>query len=275
MNNTDTNKEDRTMSESYSKIAFAVAAHPDDIEFMMGGTFALLGRAGWTLHYMNIANGSAGSATLGPQDIADVRLAEAKQAATEIFDAAFHPPLVNDLEIFYTPELVSRLCAIVRDVQPTILLIPSPQDYMEDHTNASRLMVSAAFCRTIPNFPTDPPRPAASNPMAVYHAMPYGLIDQLRQPVQPDFFVNVESVMDVKEQALVCHASQKSWLDETQGLDNYIHTMRDMTAKMGRMSNQFAYAEAWRRHSHMGFATEEFDPFRDALNDIILEAAAE
>ncbi len=30
-----------------SKRVFAIAAHPDDIEFMMAGTFILLGRAGY------------------------------------------------------------------------------------------------------------------------------------------------------------------------------------------------------------------------------------
>ena len=43
-------------------VAFAVAAHPDDIEFMMGGTLLLLGKAGYDLHYMNIATGSMGTA---------------------------------------------------------------------------------------------------------------------------------------------------------------------------------------------------------------------
>ncbi|MBN1555055.1 MAG: PIG-L family deacetylase [Phycisphaerae bacterium] len=255
-----------------NKIAFAAAAHPDDIEFMMGGTFALLGRAGWRLHYMNIANGSCGSTTLGPEEIAAVRTAEAQKAAGEIFHAEFHPPLVNDLEIFYTPELVAKLCAVVREVQPTILLVPSPQDYMEDHMNVSRLMVTAAFMRAVPNFPVQPPRPPTTQPTAVYHAMPYGLTDQLRRPITPHFHVNVESVMDVKREALRCHESQKTWLDETQGLDNYLHTMEDVTARMGKMSGTFTHAESWRRHSHMGFATEEFDPLYEALQDFIQSA---
>ncbi|MFA6111669.1 MAG: PIG-L family deacetylase, partial [Candidatus Latescibacterota bacterium] len=34
---------------------FAVAAHPDDIEFGMAGTLLLLARAGCRLHYLNIA----------------------------------------------------------------------------------------------------------------------------------------------------------------------------------------------------------------------------
>ena len=35
---------------------FAIAAHPDDIEFGMSGTMIHLANAGCELHYMNIAN---------------------------------------------------------------------------------------------------------------------------------------------------------------------------------------------------------------------------
>ena len=44
-----------------TKTAIAIAAHPDDIEFFMAGTLMLLGRAGYELHYMNIANGCCGT----------------------------------------------------------------------------------------------------------------------------------------------------------------------------------------------------------------------
>ena len=40
-----------------SRTAFAVVAHPDDIEFHMAGTLLLLGQAGFELHTMTVANG--------------------------------------------------------------------------------------------------------------------------------------------------------------------------------------------------------------------------
>ena len=43
------------------KTAIAIAAHPDDIEFYMAGTLLLLKRAGYEIHYMNVANGNCGS----------------------------------------------------------------------------------------------------------------------------------------------------------------------------------------------------------------------
>ena len=41
--------------------AFAIAAHPDDIEFYMAGTLLLLKKAGYAIHYMTLASGSCGS----------------------------------------------------------------------------------------------------------------------------------------------------------------------------------------------------------------------
>ena len=49
-----------------------MAAHPDDIEFVMAGTLIRLGQAGYELHYMNIANGCCGSTELSAAHIAEI-----------------------------------------------------------------------------------------------------------------------------------------------------------------------------------------------------------
>ena len=78
------------------KRAFAVGAHPDDIEFMMAGTLMLLGQAGWELHYMNVANGSCGSVTTGAAETIVIRTQEARRAAQAI-GATFHQPMLAAL----------------------------------------------------------------------------------------------------------------------------------------------------------------------------------
>ncbi len=85
-----------------SKTVFAIAAHPDDIEFMMAGTLCLLGRCGYAPHVLNLANGSGGSQSLPPADIALLRGEEARAAAA-VLGATWHEPLVDDLQIYYTP----------------------------------------------------------------------------------------------------------------------------------------------------------------------------
>ncbi len=44
--------------------------------------------------------------------------------------AAYHESLANDLEVFYTPELISKVTAVVRQIRSDIMLLPSPEDYI-------------------------------------------------------------------------------------------------------------------------------------------------
>ena len=227
----------------------------------------LLGQAGYELHYMNLANGCCGTTEHDAETIRRMRRDEARAAATSI-GAIFHESLCNDLEIFYEKSLLAQVTSVVREVSPGIVLTHAPADYMEDHMNTSRLAVSAAFCRGMPNFPVHPHRDAVDHPITVYHAQPYSHRDPLRQLVTPDFWVNVSDVVEAKVQMLACHTSQKQWLDESQGHDSYLQTLRDLDAEGGRLSGRFAYAEGWRRHLHLGFCGPDDDPLQAALGNV-------
>ena len=60
-----------------AKAAFAIACHPDDIEFGMAGTLIKLKNAGYEIHYMNIANGSLGTNQYDYKTIVAMRREEA------------------------------------------------------------------------------------------------------------------------------------------------------------------------------------------------------
>ena len=51
-------------------VVLAVSCHPDDIEFGMAGTMFLLKDAGCEIHYVNVANGCAGSLEHTPEETA-------------------------------------------------------------------------------------------------------------------------------------------------------------------------------------------------------------
>jgi LmbE family N-acetylglucosaminyl deacetylase len=245
--------------------AIAIAAHPDDIEFVMAGTLLLLKDAGWEIHYFNLSTGNVGSMTMSAAKTARVRREEAK-AAAKMLGATWHAPICHDLGIFYDDRTLRRVASVVRAAAPEIVLTHSPEDYMEDHMNASRLAVTAAFARGMPNYRVSPPRAAVDTQVAVYHANPHGLCDGLRRPIIPGAFVDTTSVHPLKRNALACHASQKEWLDATQGMDSYLATMDDFSAQVGKLApRKCRYAEGWRRHSHLGFSAEGFDPLADVL----------
>lgn len=242
----------------------AIAAHPDDIEFLMAGTLRLLAEAGWQTHYMTVANGSCGSLTHGPAATARMRAREAR-AGARVLGATFHASLVRDAEIVYTVPLLRKVAAVIRVVRPRALLVPSPQDYMEDHTETSRLAVTAAFVRGMPNFRTSPSRRAVDGSVTIYHAMPHGLRDPLGARIAPSAFVNTTSVQAIKRQALAQHRSQGGFLADTQHMSSYVQVMEDMSREVGRMSGVFEHAEGWRRHLHLGFCAPDDDPLADAL----------
>ena len=242
----------------------AIGAHPDDIEFYMAGTLLLLKKAGYEIHYLNVASGNCGSVQYNSSAARSIRNTEAR-AAAKILGAHFHPSLTDDLEIFYTLDLLRALAAVIREAKPNVILTHPPADYMEDHMNTCRLAVTAAFTRGMPNFKSTPPRPVADYEVTVYHAMPHGLCDGLRRRVIPGAFIDTESVHKIKRDALAAHQSQQGWLDVSQGLNSYLLAMEDMSLQVGRMSRRFKHAEGWRRHLHFGFCAAEADPLAQAL----------
>lgn len=257
----------------------AIAAHPDDIELTMAGTLLQLASRGWEVHYFNLANGCCGSKTLNRLQCAAVRLEEAQTAAS-LIPAKFYSPICNDLEVFYTPELLAKVASVLRAAQPTIVLTHAPIDYMEDHQNAARLAVGAAFIRAMPNCASDPPEATFDNDIAVYHAQPHGNRDPLGQIVHPTHFVNIENWIDKKRQLLSAHKSQDEWLDATQRMSAYLESMADMNREVGQLSQPvaraqnrtpFAYAEGWRQHLHLGLSQPNFDPLYKALGDCLLK----
>lgn len=255
--------------------AIAIGAHPDDVEFHMAGALILLKRAGYDIHYFCLASGSCGTVQYSPAKIRAIRAAEAREGA-RILGAHFHPAITDDLEIVYSVDLLRKVAAVVRQVHPVIVLTHSPQDYMEDHMATSRLAVTAAFTRGMPNFKTVPRTTPGDHDVTVYHTMPHGFCDQLRQPVIPGAFINTTAVHAIKREALAAHKSQQNWLDVSQKFNSYIQSMENASLALGRMSRKFKHAEGWRRHLHLGYCGPDADPLREALGkDFLVNTAYE
>ena len=263
----------RLFSAAMNRTALAITAHPDDIEFSMAGTLLLLKQAGWDIHCFNVANGSLGSTVMNAARTVTVRRTEAKNAA-KIMGAAWHPPVSNDCEIIYSLPLLRKIAAVVRKVNPSVVLTHAPQDYMEDHMETCRLAVTASFCKNFPNYRSTPPTKPGSGDVTVYHTMPHMLSTPLGERVHPEAYVDVTTVMEQKTAALAAHACQKQWLDETQGMDSFLLTMKSFMVTLGKESKKFRFAEGWRKHLHAGFCAEDADPLAEALGTHYLRRGA-
>ena len=249
------------------KIALATAAHPDDVEFMMAGTLALLGDAGYECHIFTIGNGNCGTATYTHEEIIRIRAEEGHSAAS-VIGATYHGGLVNDIEIFYEPELLRQVTAVIRRIKPQIVLTQSPVDYMEDHQNSARLTVSACFCRGMRNWITHPWVEPTMQDVYVYHCQPYACVGPLCELIPPNLVVDVTDQIEIKEEMLRRHASQKDWLDVSQGKDAYLQAMREGCEIMGKMApNPVPYGEGFRQHLHVGLSAQDGDALSEVLGD--------
>lgn len=257
------------MQHEEHSVALAIFAHPDDIEFNCAGTLALLQQCGWETHYLNLADGCCGSLEKSPTEAAEERWREAR-AAADVLKALPHPPHFRDLEIFFNDAACRRVAAVVREIQPNVVFTHSTSDYMEDHMETARLAFHSLFSAGMPNYRTEPEIAPYQKPRALYHALPHGLHwpgDRAR--AHPEFYINIDSVIEMKREALACHASQKEWLDKTQGMDAYLDTMTDFAKTLGRESGVGAHAEGLTRHLPLGLGPENYTPIEDALKDLI------
>lgn len=250
----------------------AIAAHPDDIEFVMAGTLLLLGKVGYELHYFNLANGCCGSMHEDRNATAMRRLAEA-QASAAMMGAHFHLPICDDMGVYYESSQLAKVSAVVRQVRPTIVLTHSPIDYMEDHMNTCRLAVSATFSKGMPNAASHPPTPAAVGDVAIYHAQPHGNRTPMGELVYPAIGIDVESVLERKRACLGCHASQEAWLDVTQKMSSYVATMHELGAEVASLLGRTGFAEGWRQRHGLGYGPVGWDPLGEALAGYVWRGA--
>jgi LmbE family N-acetylglucosaminyl deacetylase len=252
------------MTPHSGPVVLAAVAHPDDLEFLFAGTLLLLQQSGCDIHMWNLLDGSCGSTEYSAAETVRIRAEEAARSAT-LAKATLHSSLFPDLGVFYDKPSLAAVSAKVREIRPQIILTHSPSDYMEDHQNVCRLITTAAFSRGMPNFSTSPARLPYGDNVRIYHAPPHGLHDQLGEPFRADFLCEISSVMETKKELLACHRSQFAWLDSSQGMNSPLHEMELLCRTIASWGDDMKLAEAWRKHSHLGFCPPEFDPLSDLL----------
>jgi LmbE family N-acetylglucosaminyl deacetylase len=233
-----------------SKIALSLCAHPDDAEFMCTGTMALLKQKGWEIHIATMTPGDCGSADRNREEISTIRRAEAAAAAA-ILGGTYHCLEECDIFVMYDKPTLLKVIKLVREVQPTIMFAPSPDDYMVDHENTSRVVWNSCFSAGIPNVYTPGVSPSHGIP-TLFYVDPLDAHDKLGNQIKAGFHVDVSSVIDTKLKMLQCHASQRDWLFKHHGVDEYTESLKRHGAMRGKEIGT-KYAEAFRQHLGHGF----------------------
>ena len=228
-----------TPTDDVPASALVVYAHPDDPEVSCGGTVARWAAAGCQVHTVICAAGDKGSsdASVRPDDLARTRASEVA-AASRVLGVAGHHPLGHpDGEIENTTAFRAELVALIRRLRPAVVVCPDPTAVFfgsgyfnhRDHRQVGWATLDAVA-------------PAAANPHYLTDARPPHQVEAvyLSGTLEPDVWVEISSTIEVKAQALLCHASQ---LAETgEWLRQVVH----QRAEDGGRQAGVAYAEGFR-----------------------------
>jgi LmbE family N-acetylglucosaminyl deacetylase len=238
------------------KRVLAVGAHPDDVEFMCGGTVTLLSQKGFEINIATVCSGNKGSGELRPQEIANKRFKEASEAA-KVLGATFTSLGEPDLELVFNNRVRSEVVELVRRVDPLIVITHSPEDYMLDHEITADLLWDACFSASVVNYVTNQPNPAKPTKSVpfLFYADASGSEDRFGASIAVDFYVDISSVIENKKEMLSKHQSQRSWLKKQHGIDDYIEKMLSWGRRRGAEVG-IHFVEAFRQHRGTPFPTE-------------------
>jgi len=204
-----------------SSSMLAVFAHPDDETFRCGGTLALLARQGAQVQVLCATRGEAGVPKLEPERAGQIRQAELVCACRAL---GIQPPRFLDyqdgtLALVDHKEAVARIAAVMRELQPQVLLTWPPDGLSghPDHIAVSR-RTGEAFSRMAGRVPQVKglARDRSSDTAALYHiAVPQSLAQTLGMTqlhAVPDesvtLSVDVSQVWEAKMAAIHCHRTQ-------------------------------------------------------------------
>jgi len=185
--------------------ALAVAAHPDDAEFGVGGTLAKWAAAGADVAILVITDGSKGSwdAGVAVADLVASRHREQERAAAVLGASAVIFLDYPDGELEYSLALRGRVCEWVRRLRPDVVLGHDPwQRYQlhPDHRVAGLACVDGVVAARDHLF--FPDQVAAG----LQAHRPAALL--LWSADEPNHWEEVVDTLERKVAALLCHRSQ-------------------------------------------------------------------
>jgi LmbE family N-acetylglucosaminyl deacetylase len=230
--------------------ALVLFAHPDDAEFMCGGTVAGWTRGGCEVHYVVVTDGSAGSNEPGVtrEELRPIRNRE-QRAAAEVLGVrtvTFLGEVDGMLEV--TLDTRRKVTREVRRLRPDVIVAPDParlwfgNGYINhsDHKAAGMLALSTVM----PDAPT--------------RLMFPELLDEGIEPFEvpnlwlgsnePDTFVDISETLDIKLKALAQHVSQ--------GVEGAEPRVRDRARELGEQAG-YEYAEGFKTFRFVDDEEEE------------------
>lgn len=214
----------------------AIGAHPDDIEVLCSGTLALCKERGDEIFIAIATNGNVGSGdpSITREEIGRIRHEEAKASVAHLGATLIWMDF-DDEWLFNNKETRTRFIDAIREARPDIMFILSENDYHPDHRIAGQIARDCRIPVSVPLVVTNfPPTPI---PTVFIMDTVYG------NSFQPEFYVDITSVIETKKTMLREHLSQVAWTNHVFETD-----ITDFLATLGKFRGTQAgceYAEGF------------------------------
>ena len=204
----------KRLEELQNKTILVFTPHPDDDVFGAGGTIALLNRNHNKVYIVVYTNDDKGSYD---PDMSSQRLAQIRRKEQEVSEGLLGTPRDNILWMGYDdgmleyapqPKLTEEATAIIRRIRPDVLLSVDPGEWYErwhksDHRMAAFNTIDAVraaeFWLYFPNQKLQQGLQPYTVP-EMYFFYP--------SPQEANYFVNIDSVADLKFDAALKQVSQ-------------------------------------------------------------------
>lgn len=226
------------MTTANGRVLF-VAAHPDDADFLAGGTVAKLVKEGRETAYVVVSNGNKGSSdpSVRPEQLIPLREAEQRQAARTLGVAGVTFLGYEDGELEDTRDLRRDITREIRRWRPDLVITLNPYrtynnfpGWHRDHRTTARVVFDCVY-------------PLARDHLAFPELLPGYEPHKVREVYtiqweQPRLVIDITDTMDAKLEAIRCHPSQVG------DLKAFEDRMRKRAAALGKEKG-YSYAEGF------------------------------
>ena len=226
------------MNRAQRRVMF-VAAHPDDPDFLAGGTIARMAREGREVTYVIVTNGNKGSGdrSLTPEQLVPIREEEQRRAAGVLGVERVEFLGYEDGELEDTRDLRRDVTRQIRRWRPDLIITLNAHrtydnfpGWHRDHRTTGRVVLDCVY-------------PLARDHLAFPELLPEYEPHEVREVYmiqwkRPRLVVDITDTMELKLEAISLHVSQ---VGDFKAMET---RMRNRAATLGK-ENGYSYAEGF------------------------------
>jgi len=190
-----------------------IGAHAGDAENMAAATVLKHTRAGHAATLVHMTLGEAGHSTLAPKVYAEQRKKEVEESARLMGGRAIWLPY-RDGELPVNDEVKFRVCDLIRQEKPTIILTHWKQSIHKDHAATHEIVRDAIFYAALPAIQRESP---AHRVQSVYFPENWEDMDGWRA----DVYLDVSDVWEDYMKVLRSHEFIRGGISSFRYLDFY------------------------------------------------------